>query len=86
MEKNNNILIEKISYVSNKDYLIINDLNLDKDYNLKEFSKIKLNLNRNNFTIFKNKNLILIKGNSVDFSKLFKHYLNSKNSNSEFKQ
>lgn len=84
--KNNNILIEKISYVSNKDYLIINDLNLDKDYNLKEFSKIKLNLNRNNFTIFKNKNLILIKGNSVDFSKLFKHYLNSKNSNSEFKQ
>ncbi len=84
--ENNNFLIKKISYASNKDYLVINDLILDKKYNLKEFSKIKLNLNRNNFTIFKNKNLILIKGNSVDFSKLVKEYLNSKSSDSLYKK
>ena len=77
-----NYLIKNFKYNSNKDFINLDYLFLNKDFKFQNFGKINLKIGNNDFQLIKKNNLILINGKKIDFTTTLKEYLNKDSSQS----
>ena len=68
-----NVTVSKFNYLSNNDIFYIESLDLDNKFNIKNFDIINIKLgSKNKLTISKNKNNIVVLGETLDLTKLLK--------------